>query len=106
MIKDITIHIIYEDELFTVQTYSGEYRSLMMLIYDKIYTEEFGECKGVGRCGTCLVEILESTTDISTYERNEEITIARTGLTGNNLRLSCQILIDHQINNLKVKVVR
>ena len=106
MIKDITIHVIYEDELFTIQTYCGEYRSLMMLIYDKIYTEEFGECKGVGRCGTCLVEILASTTDISTYERNEEITIARTGLTGNNLRLSCQILIDHQINNLKVKVVR
>jgi 2Fe-2S ferredoxin len=106
MIKDITIQVIYEDELSVIQTYKDEYRNLMMLIYDKIYTEEFGECKGVGRCGTCLVEILESTTDISTYERNEEITIARTGLTGNNLRLSCQILIDHQINNLKVKVVR
>jgi 2Fe-2S ferredoxin len=106
MIKDVTIHVIYEDELFSIQTYTGEYRNLMMLIYDKIYTEEFGECKGVGRCGTCLVEILASDTDISTYERNEEITIARTGIAGNNLRLSCQILIDHQINNLKIKVVR
>jgi ferredoxin len=48
-VKDITVTICYE---------GNEYRSLMMLIYDQIYPEGFGECLGMGKCGTCLVEIV------------------------------------------------
>jgi 2Fe-2S ferredoxin len=98
---DIRVDVIYGEEEYHFQTYKGEYRSLMALIFDKIYTDEFGECKGIGRCGTCLVEILESTANIPMYERNEATTISKTGMTGENLRLSCQIFIT---NYLKVKV--
>jgi 2Fe-2S ferredoxin len=98
---DINVDVLYGEEEHHFQTYEGEYRSLMALIFDKIYTDEFGECKGIGRCGTCLVEILASTDDISTYERNEATTISRTSMEGKNLRLSCQIIIT---NHLKVKV--
>ena len=56
----IHITVMYEGEAYELDTYEGEYRNLMMLIFDSLYTEEFGECKGMGRCGTCLVEVLSS----------------------------------------------
>ena len=37
----------------------NEYRSLMQLITDRIYVDGFGKCKGVGRCETCLINVLK-----------------------------------------------
>ena len=70
--KDISMKVIYEAEEFQLATYQGEYRNLMMLLYDKIYIEDFGECKGIGRCGTCMVEIIETKNVLPGLERNEE----------------------------------
>jgi 2Fe-2S ferredoxin len=54
------IHFIayHEGEKYELQTYAYEYRNLMALLFDKIYIEDFGECKGMGRCGTCAVKIV------------------------------------------------
>lgn len=103
--RNITIDIIYEGEIYSVKTYPNEYRSLMMLIYDRLATEEFGECLGMGKCGTCVVEILESPHQLSSFDRNEATTIAKAGIKGKNVRLSCQILIDENIDGLKVEVL-
>lgn len=78
----------------------------MMLIYDKIYVEEFGDCLGMGKCATCLIEIVEAPFQFSSYNRNEETTISKAGLNKENVRLSCQILIDEHINGLKLNVIR
>ncbi len=58
--KDIFIKVLIGDEELQLETYTHEYRNLMMLLFDKIYLEDFGECKGMGRCGTCMIEIVES----------------------------------------------
>ncbi|GAB2977534.1 hypothetical protein GCM10027049_10870 [Mucilaginibacter puniceus] len=104
-VKDIVIFIFYGGESYEIQTYTNEYRSLMMLIYDKIYTEGFGECLGMGKCGTCLVEIISSCGGLSYYERNEDITLLRAGHTDKKVRLSCQILVDRHLDGLKVEVL-
>lgn len=101
--KNIEITIFYDGQLHTVKTYPNEYRNLMMLIYDKIYTEDFGDCLGMGKCGTCLIEVVGDS-ELTSYDRNEETTIAKAGIDGENLRLSCQILIDHHINGLRINV--
>jgi 2Fe-2S ferredoxin len=72
--KDIHVKVLLGDEEYMLETYTNEYRNLMMLLYDKIYIEDFGECKGMGRCGTCVVEILESINNMSCRVRNEEAT--------------------------------
>lgn len=77
----------------------------MMLIYDNIDTEGFGECLGMGKCGTCLVEIISSNYQLSCYERNEETTLLRSDHSAEELRLSCQIIIDEFINGVKLKVL-
>ena len=57
---DISFTIIGEDEEHAIKTYTGEYRNLMALITDKMYVEDCGECKGMGRCGTCGMEIVKT----------------------------------------------
>ena len=103
--KNISISVCYDGKIHEIKTYTNEYRSLMMLIYDQIYTEGFGECLGMGKCGTCLVEIISSKYPLTYYERNEETTLLKAGNTDKNVHLSCQIMIDEYINGLKVNVL-
>lgn len=103
--RNITITIVYQGESYSIKTYPNEYRNLMMLIYDRLATEEFGECLGMGKCGTCVVEILESPNELTSFDRNEATTIEKAGITGKNVRLSCQIIIDENSDGLKVEVL-
>lgn len=100
---DISLTVNINGEVYHLKTHANEYRNLMMLIYDKIGPEDFGDCLGMGKCGTCLVAI-ESKIGLSSHDRNEETTLRRAG-TGYGSRLACQILIDEQINGLTVKVL-
>lgn len=103
--KNITISVYYDGECQEIHTYTNEYRSLMMLIFDRIYTDSFGECLGMGKCGTCLVEIMSSKHELSCYERNEDMTLLRNIKAKENIRLSCQLIIDEKMDGLVVKVL-
>lgn len=87
-----------------ITTYQNEYRNLMALISDKIYLECFGECKGMGRCGTCLVEIIQSDEQLTNIERNEQATISKLGINTPGLRLACQVLIENALNGCTVRI--
>ena len=106
MKKDIVLTVFCEGETFIIKTYANEYRNLMMLIFDKIYVEEFGDCLGMGKCGTCLIEVMEMHLPLSSYERNEGTTISKAGITNPNVRLSCQILVDAALDGLKLSIIR
>ena len=95
----------YQGDKYALQTYKNEYRNLMMLLFDKIYIEDFGDCKGMGRCGTCIVKIKGLPASVNTLDRNEESTLNKTGIIGDNIRLACQILIDENLENTAVEVV-
>lgn len=101
---DISFTIVDQNEEHIVETYAGEYRNLMSLISDKIYVEDFGECKGMGRCGTCVVEIIKTENEFLSLERNEQATIKKTGITNPNYRLACQILINSDLKNTTFRI--
>lgn len=101
---DIRFTIINEEEAYTVETYSGEYKNLMFLIADKIYVENFGECGGMGRCATCLIEIVNTESNFSFLERNEEATIKKTSITNPNYRLACQIIVNEELKNATFRI--
>lgn len=103
--KNILVIVDYEDQQYEIRTYPNEYSSLMMLIYDQIYTEGFGECRGMGKCGTCLVEITAKRQEPTAYERNEDATLLKAGLQQENLRLACQLMVDENLDGLTVKVL-
>lgn len=76
----------------------------MVLINEEIYVEDFGECKGIGRCATCLVEI-ETENELSPMERNEKSTLNKCAVKKAGLRLSCQVMINAALQNAIIKVV-
>jgi len=104
-VKDIIVLVDYGGEQYELCAFTNEYRSLMMLIYDRIFTEGFGECLGMGKCGTCLVEIASQRTEPTAYERNEETNLLKAGKTKGNIRLACQLMIDEKMDGLAVKVL-
>lgn len=98
---DITLFVEYRGKEHVIKTHRYEYRSLMALLYDKFYFENFGDCKGVGRCGTCHVKIENSINGLSTKEGNEETTLSRMENVTENSRLSCQILVTEAIDQVR-----
>ncbi|MEO7445897.1 MAG: 2Fe-2S iron-sulfur cluster-binding protein [Ferruginibacter sp.] len=107
VINRTAIHfIVYnEDEKYELQTYEGEYRNLMVLLTDKIYLEDFGQCKGMGRCGTCAVKIEGLSVKLNTLDRNEESTLYKMGITDPGIRLACQVLVDESLEDGIVNVI-
>lgn len=101
----IKLTISIYGECVEVATYKNEYHSLMELITDKFYTEDFGECIGMGRCATCLVKINSDGKVIEGMERNEIATLNKIGISDAHVRLSCQILIDETLNGCHVSVL-
>lgn len=104
-LNTIFFKVTYEGNVFELASYPHEYRNLMLLINDKIFPDFFGECGGQGRCGTCTVKVLSEGTLLKETYKNEESTLHKLDLFENNLRLSCQILVDEQLNNQLFEIV-
>lgn len=103
--SNICINILYDGQNHLVTTYPNEYRSLMHLIYDKIFIEDFGECLGMGKCGTCIVELLNSNErSVIDFDRNEKETLIKAGIKAPNHRLSCQLMVDENSDGLEIKI--
>ena len=102
--RDIVFTIVYLGEKHCISTYEGEYRNLMHLITDKIFVEGFGDCKGMCRCGTCLVETFGLDEDAAIMERNEAAIIRQLGAGNDNTRLACQLLIDENLQHATIGI--
>lgn len=103
--KNITLFIEYNGNHQTVTTFAGEYRNLMVLIKDQLWVDGIGECGGMARCGTCMVELLNAGDDLVVTDQKEAAVIKRTATTAATIRLSCQILVDEALNGLQIRVI-
>ena len=103
-LNSIVFELIYLGEKITVSCHEGEFRNLMVLINEKMYVEDFGECKGIGRCGTCLVEVITKQA-LPIMERNEKSTLNKSAVKLPNLRLSCQIMINQLLDGATITII-
>lgn len=101
---DVTFRLINGEDVTEVECSEGAYRNLMVLINEQIFVEDFGECKGIGRCGTCLVEI-HSCDTLPAKDRNEMSTLQKCSVRNEHMRLSCQIMTDHHLDGAIVQIV-
>lgn len=103
----IIVTVLYEGREYVLRTYAREYRSLMALIYDKLYVVNFGDCKGIGRCGTCHVRLPEyAEGTLLIRSGNEPNTLGKmTGVLPTS-RLSCHIPIDERLHGLLVEILQ
>jgi ferredoxin len=68
-------------------------KRLVLALEDEAKIDQLHACGGNARCTTCRVEFLEGEPDQMTAA--EKAVLAARGLTG--MRLSCQILCDHDM---------
>jgi ferredoxin len=68
-------------------------KRLVLALEQDAHIDQLHACGGHTRCTTCRVEFIAGEPDRST--RAEREALARRGLTG--VRLSCQILCDHDM---------
>jgi ferredoxin, 2Fe-2S len=87
---NVAFTLLVGKEKYIIETYLGEYRNLMQLITDKIFIEDFGDCKGMGRCGTCMITITNWKSKEPLKERNEAATLLKSGNENKNMRLSAR----------------
>lgn len=100
----ICLTVFYSSEEYKIQTYAGEYRDLKCLIEDRLFTDDFGQCGGMGRCGTCIVRI-EGFEKASGFMRNEATTLLRLAPGIDDIRLACQIPVDDRLSNVIITVM-
>ena len=102
--EPIQVTVIVGGETYPLTTHRGEYRSLMALIYDRIYIDGFGECRGMGRCGTCRVTVDGDQAALTGMDRNEAATLGKMGGDGDGYRLACQIMVDERLQGRTISV--
>jgi ferredoxin, 2Fe-2S len=103
--RSIEFTVVLGSERSHVTTYRGEYRNLMVLVYDKFYPDGFGECKGMGRCGTCHIQVSGNSPGLLTRISNENAALAKTSCATKRSRLACQILVDDELDGEVVEVI-
>ena len=103
--QKIGFTILYSGDEYRLDTYYGEYRDLKSLIVDRLFPEDFGQCGGMGRCATCMVEIKGLGADSAFLKRNEETTLERMGAGGPDIRLACQIELDDDLANTVIRII-
>lgn len=95
---------VYGGQEYYLQSYENEYRNLMALLKDKICPEDFGQCGGMGRYGTCLVNISGLANNADESYKNERNTLSKMGVINPATRLSCQIQIDEDLKNVVIEL--
>lgn len=101
----IHIKVLFNNEEHNIITFKNEYRNLMQLLADRIVIDDFGDCKGEGKCGTCMIVATNKSYSKSDYNRNELNTLSKFENKTENLRLSCQLLINEDIQGLHLEIV-
>ncbi len=95
---------LYQGQEYYLRSYENEYRNLMALLKDKICPDDLGQCGGMGRCGTCLVNISSLPNNLEQSCSNEQNTLSKMGVMDPAARLSCQIQIDEDLKNVVVEL--
>ncbi|MFC3335046.1 2Fe-2S iron-sulfur cluster-binding protein [Flavobacterium palustre] len=106
-LKNICFTVTENGIQIPITTRHGRYPSLMYLLKEELQLESFGECGGVGRCATCVVQTSGITGNSAVKDRNEPATLSKLGFDEANIRLSCQIYItaDLNVNDAEIKIL-
>ena len=102
----IKITVLENGTEHIIETYNGKYRNLMELLKDKMYLDCFGECGGLGRCATCIVNTTGLKGSSVIKDRNEPVTLERFGYKDEpQIRLSCQLLVSEDLDRAIIEIL-
>lgn len=104
--RNIEFTVIYSGEEHQVKTSWGEYQTLRLLLANKFNISGFGQCGGMGRCATCLVEIEDIYGSTGFLKRSEHTSLQRTIKGYSIVRFACQIPVNDDLANVTIKILK
>jgi ferredoxin, 2Fe-2S len=104
--RNIEFTVIYLGEEHRVQTWWGEYKTLRFLLSDKLNISRFGECGGMGRCATCLIEISNLNGSTTLLKRSEHTSMQRMIKSYSIVRFACQVQVNDDLANVTIKILK
>lgn len=103
--KNIQFTVIENEQRNQIKVVHGSYPNLMFLLKEELGLDSFGECGGVGRCATCVIEAVGIKGTSSEKDRNEPTTLVKMGYTSNDIRLSCQLYITPDLEGCEITIL-
>ncbi|WP_366185957.1 hypothetical protein [Flavobacterium ovatum] len=100
----ISFTVIENEQRFPIKVKHGSYPNLMFLLKEELSLDSFGECGGVGRCATCVVQAIGVKGKSAIKERNEPNTLELLGFTEETIRLSCQLYITEDLEGAEITI--
>ena len=88
-----------------IETYPSSHPNLMFLLRDNLGLDGFGECGGVGRCATCVINTTGITGNSTIKERNEPTNLSKMGYEEESTRLSCQLYITSDLDGAIITIL-
>lgn len=101
----ISFTVIDNDQRFPIKVKHGSYPNLMFLLKEELGLDSFGECGGVGRCATCVVQAIGVKGKSAIKERNEPNTLELLGFTAETTRLSCQLYVTADLEGSEITIL-
>lgn len=101
----IQFTVIENDNSQLIETYPSSHPNLMFLLRDTLGLDSFGECGGVGRCATCVINAEGIPGDSFIKERNEPTTLKKMGYEEESTRLSCQLYITPDLDGATITIL-
>ena len=88
-----------------IETFPSSYPNLMFLLKDNLGLDGFGECGGVGRCATCVINAEGISGNSILKDRNEPTTLSKMGYDEESTRLSCQLYITPDLDGAIITIL-
>lgn len=101
----ISFTVIENEQRSSIKVKHGSYPNLMFLLKEALGLDSFGECGGVGRCATCVVQAIGVKGKPAIKERNEPNTLEQLGFTDDVTRLSCQLNITKDLDGAEITIL-
>jgi 2Fe-2S ferredoxin len=104
-LPNISFTVIENQQHFPINVKHGSYPNLMFLLKEELSLDSFGECGGVGRCATCVVQAFGVKGKSTIKERNEPNTLELLGFTEETIRLSCQLYVTADLEGAEITIL-
>ncbi|UXX79042.1 2Fe-2S iron-sulfur cluster-binding protein [Reichenbachiella carrageenanivorans] len=105
MKNTIQFTVVVEGHNHSLSTYPDAYPNVMTLIKDQLLLDDFGECGGMGRCATCVINTQGLSGESTIKERNEPATLHKYGLDDPGTRLSCQLFVSPDLEGTELTLI-
>lgn len=103
--QPIQFTVIDNGKEIAITSHFGSHPNLMFLLKEKLSLDSFGECGGVGRCATCLVQTVGIKGESVVKERNEPATLSKLGYEDEAIRLSCQLYVTADLDGAIITIL-